>query len=109
MQSAVATQPDLQLLSDTPGRQRWMVPAIQGRPRLAAALQAALRREAGITGSEVNPVTGRVLLRWNPEAPEPAADEVFARVLFTGPLNDDEWMTVEAQRKEGRKARGLVT
>jgi cation-transporting P-type ATPase C len=109
MRLAVATQPELQLLSDTPGRQRWMIPALQGRPRLAVVLRAALRREAGITGSEVNPVTGRVLLRWNPEAPEPAVDEVLASVLFTGPLNDDEWMTVEAQRKEGRRARGLVT
>jgi manganese/zinc-transporting P-type ATPase C len=108
MQLAVAAQPDLQLLSDTPGRRRWWVPAIQGRPRLAAAVRAALRREAGITSSEVNPVTGRVLLRWNPVTTEPSIDEVFARVLSTGPLNDDEWMTVEAQRKTDRKARGLI-
>jgi hypothetical protein len=71
MQLAVAAQPDLQLLSDTPGRQLWMVPGIQGRPKLAAALREALGREPGITVSEVNPVTGRVLLRWTPEGPEP--------------------------------------
>ena len=109
MQSVAVAQPTLQLISNTPGRQRWAAPAIQNRPRLAAAVQAALRHEAAITGSEVNPITGRILLRWNPEGPELAVKNVLRHALSTKPLNEDEWITLRVQHKKGAKARNLVT
>ncbi|MEU9669700.1 ATP-binding cassette domain-containing protein [Streptomyces bobili] len=49
--------------SVTPGRQRWHVGLVLGRPRTAEVLAAALRRIPGITEAQANPVTGGVLVR----------------------------------------------
>ncbi|MFD5473712.1 ATP-binding cassette domain-containing protein [Streptomyces sp. NPDC127105] len=49
--------------SVTPGRQRWDVKPVLGRPRTAEVLAAALRRIPGITEARANPVTGGVLVR----------------------------------------------
>ncbi|MFI1699796.1 ATP-binding cassette domain-containing protein [Streptomyces bobili] len=49
--------------SVTPGRQRWHVERVLGRPRAAEVLAAALRRIPGITEAQANPVTGGVLVR----------------------------------------------
>jgi cation-transporting P-type ATPase C len=84
-------------------------PAVQDRPRLAAAVQTALGRESGITGCEVNPVTGRILLWWNPAGPEPAVVEILQRALREKPLDEDDWIALQVQRRKGAKARGLVT
>ncbi|MFB7507051.1 ATP-binding cassette domain-containing protein [Streptomyces broussonetiae] len=48
--------------SVTPGRQRWDVKLVLGRPRTAEILAAALRRIPGITKATANPVTGGVLV-----------------------------------------------
>lgn len=49
--------------SVTPGRQRWDVGPVLGRPRTAEVLAAALRRVPGITEAQANPVTGGLLVR----------------------------------------------
>lgn len=49
--------------SVTPGRQRWDVGLVVGRPRTAEILAAALRHIPGITEAQASPVTGRVLVR----------------------------------------------
>ncbi|GAA3367898.1 ABC transporter ATP-binding protein [Streptomyces sannanensis] len=49
--------------SVTPGRQRWDVKLVLGRPRTAEVFAAALRRIPGITEARANPVTGGVLVR----------------------------------------------
>ncbi|MFF3849932.1 ATP-binding cassette domain-containing protein [Streptomyces sp. NPDC002328] len=49
--------------SVVPGRQRWDVKPVLGRPRTAEILAAALRRIPGITEVRANPVTGGVLVR----------------------------------------------
>ncbi|MDP5310173.1 ABC transporter ATP-binding protein/permease [Streptomyces poriferorum] len=49
--------------SVTPGRQRWDVKLVLGRPRTAEILAAALRHIPGITEAQANPVTGGVLVR----------------------------------------------
>lgn len=49
--------------SVTPGRQRWDVKLVLGRPRTAEVLAAALRRIPGIIEAQANPVTGGVLVR----------------------------------------------
>ncbi|MER5198896.1 ATP-binding cassette domain-containing protein [Streptomyces sp. NPDC002755] len=54
---------DVSPRSVTPGRQRWDVKLVLGRPRTAEILAAALRRIPGITEARVNPVTGGVLVR----------------------------------------------
>ncbi|MGC4950273.1 ATP-binding cassette domain-containing protein [Streptomyces sp. DT224] len=49
--------------SVTPGRQRWDVGLVVGRPRTAEILAAALRHIPGITEAQASPVTGGVLVR----------------------------------------------
>ena len=51
--------------SVTPGRQRWDVKLILGRPRTAEVLAAALRRIPGITEAQASPITGGVLVRYD--------------------------------------------
>ncbi|MFF2148240.1 ABC transporter ATP-binding protein [Kitasatospora sp. NPDC058190] len=46
-----------------PGRQRWDVKLVLGRPRAAALLAASLRRVPGITEAQASPITGGVLVR----------------------------------------------
>ncbi|MGZ0231734.1 ATP-binding cassette domain-containing protein [Streptomyces sp. CPS1] len=54
---------DVRPRSVTPGRQRWDVRLVRGRPRTAELLTAALRRIPGITQAQANPVTGGLLVR----------------------------------------------
>lgn len=49
--------------SVVPGRQRWDVKPVLGRPRTAEIVAATLRRVLGITDARANPVTGGVLVR----------------------------------------------
>jgi ATP-binding cassette subfamily B protein len=49
--------------SVVPGRQRWDVHVVRGRPALARLTEASLHQTPGIEEARVNPVTGRVLLR----------------------------------------------
>ncbi|MFJ9952659.1 ATP-binding cassette domain-containing protein [Kitasatospora sp. NPDC091207] len=58
-----SVEPGASPRSVTPGRQRWDVKLVLGRPRTAEILAAALRRVPGITEAQANPVTGGVLVR----------------------------------------------
>lgn len=58
-----SAESDVNPRSVTPGRQRWDVKLVLGRPRTAEFLAAALRRIPGITEARANPVTGGVLVR----------------------------------------------
>ncbi|WP_326685990.1 ABC transporter ATP-binding protein/permease [Streptomyces sp. NBC_01795] len=72
-----------------PGRQRWEVVAIRGRPHLARLLERILQAAPGVEGAEANPVTGRVLFRHDQAlTPREAAEllrrtalQVFSRTL----------------------------
>jgi ATP-binding cassette subfamily B protein len=57
-------RPELQLLSATPGRQRWYVRALGARPAFARRLEQALRRHEGILEVHANPASSRVLVRF---------------------------------------------
>ncbi|MFF8594380.1 ATP-binding cassette domain-containing protein [Streptomyces sp. NPDC015220] len=54
---------DVRPRSVVPGRQRWHVEPVIGRPRTAEILAATLRRLPGITEAQASPVTGGVLVR----------------------------------------------
>nr|WP_243081942.1 ABC transporter ATP-binding protein/permease [Streptomyces sp. 891-h] len=49
--------------SVVPGRQRWEVDPVRGRPNLARLIEASLIQAPGIEEVRASPVTGRVLLR----------------------------------------------
>ncbi|MFJ5117141.1 ATP-binding cassette domain-containing protein [Kitasatospora sp. NPDC088548] len=54
---------DVRPRSVIPGRQRWDVKPVLGRPQVAEVLVAALRRIPGITEAQASPITGGVLVR----------------------------------------------
>src|SRR5947209_6265807 len=86
--TAAAPAPELKLLSSISGRQRWFSPALQGRPRLAAALEEAIRREFPAIAVKANPITGRVLLQWcHAVTPDPTRELVLG-ALRVEPLTE---------------------
>ncbi|MFI9047114.1 ATP-binding cassette domain-containing protein [Streptomyces sp. NPDC053427] len=54
---------DVRPRSVIPGRQRWDVKLVLGRPQAAELLAAVLRRLPGITEAQASPITGGVLVR----------------------------------------------
>jgi len=87
MRAAVARMPEMVLLSEVPGRQRWRLPAIDSRPRLATAVEMALRNESGALLVKVNPLTGRILLKWHPSEKAPEIRSIVQRALAKGPVS----------------------
>ncbi|MFF1792448.1 ABC transporter transmembrane domain-containing protein, partial [Kitasatospora sp. NPDC058243] len=64
-----------------PGRQRWDVKLVLGRPRTADVLAAALRRTPGITEAQANPITGGVLVRHEPQMPAADVGRILRRAV----------------------------
>ncbi|MFG2881667.1 ATP-binding cassette domain-containing protein [Streptomyces sp. NPDC048297] len=64
-----------------PGRQRWDVKLVLGRPRTAEVLAAALRRIPGITEAHANPVTGGVLVRHDARVHATDVGRIVRRVV----------------------------
>jgi len=91
MQPALTHLPQMDLLSDIPGRQRWRVPAIDSRPRLAAAVEIALRKQSGVLLVKANPLTGRILIKWHPSQKAPEIKSIVCKVLKTGPLSENAY------------------
>src|SRR6185437_7753070 len=56
--------PKLQLRSAVPGRERWDIEGLSGKRGVALALEKALAAEEGVLVVQVNPLTGRVLIRF---------------------------------------------
>ena len=87
------------------GRERWSAPVLKGNPRLAAAVELVLRGEEGVLHAEANPVTGRVLMCFDPQRINAPA-EVLIRSAFTyGPLAPEE---MPATRYTARAFRSLL-
>jgi manganese/zinc-transporting P-type ATPase C len=106
MQTAVALVPQMDLLSDIPGRQRWRVPRIDSKPRLAAAVEIALRRETGVLFVKANPLTGRILIKWDPSQRRPGIKSIIAKALETGPVSESAY--VKLRPAPDRKLRKLI-
>ncbi len=87
MRAAIARMPEMILLSNVPGRQRWSLPAIESKPRLAAAVEIALRNKSGAVLVKVNPLTGRILLKWHPSQKPPEIRSIVRSALDKGPVS----------------------
>ena len=88
MAPAVVHLPQMDLLSNIAGRQRWRVPAIESRPRLAAAVEIALRKRSGALSVKANPITGKILIKWHPSQRPPEIKSIICKALETGPLSE---------------------
>ncbi|MFJ2866111.1 ATP-binding cassette domain-containing protein [Kitasatospora sp. NPDC087314] len=65
-----------------PGRQRWDVKPVLGRPRTAEVLAATLRRIPGITQAQASPVTGGVLVRHDARVSGADVDRIVRRAVI---------------------------
>src|SRR5689334_13348950 len=72
----------IELLHATSGRIRIRVPDIKGNPPLAREIQQQLSGFRGVRRVEANPVTGSVLLLYDPAAAHSV--EELAEILFPG-------------------------
>lgn len=59
----------IRLLSATPGRERWEVKALKGRPDVAQELKKTLLQHGGVLHVHANPVSSRVLVFYIPQTP----------------------------------------
>ncbi|MFF5982696.1 ATP-binding cassette domain-containing protein [Streptomyces olindensis] len=67
--------------SIVPGRQRWEVDLLRGRPASARLTEETLRETPGIEEAQASPVTGRVLLRHDHTVSPRQAAELLRRAV----------------------------
>ncbi len=82
--------------SAVPGRERLDVSALCNRPRLALSVQLALEKEPGIRSVQANPVTGRVLVRYDPERIKAPVRQLLREALARPPLSAAEYGVARA-------------
>ncbi|HTN72615.1 MAG TPA: copper-transporting ATPase, partial [Methylomirabilota bacterium] len=76
----------ISIRSEIPGRIRWDIPALRGRPRYAAAVEIAIERKAGIISAEATPGTGRLLVRYEPPQTAESLKTIIKAALSVSPL-----------------------
>ena len=87
----VVQQRRIRLCSRIPGRERWHVGGLQNHPRLAAAVELVLQTEPGVLEARANPVTGRVLVLYDPGSLSYPIEALLRRALEASPLSRDEF------------------
>jgi heavy-metal-associated domain-containing protein len=71
----------LTLCSRIRGRERWHVDGLKGNRQLAAAVETVLRGESGVEEAVVNPLTGRVLVRYLPDQIQVSVEMLIRQAL----------------------------
>ncbi|AUX34054.1 cation-transporting ATPase [Sorangium cellulosum] len=84
---------------------RWDVSGLKDHPRYAAAVESALEREPGIREVHANPVTGRLLLRFDRGLTRIAIEAKLRAALSSPPLAQEAYRRWQAQRAAAREAR----
>ena len=86
------------LCSRVPGRERWYVDALENNPRLAATVEAVLKSEEGILDALANPLTGRVLVRYQRGLLPESSETLIRRALEFGPMSEAEFSTFRSSK-----------
>jgi cation-transporting P-type ATPase C len=105
MRGAARQSTEMRLLSSVPGRQRWYVPAIQNKPRVAAAVEIMLRREPRLLCVRANVLTGRILLQWD-SSQSVEIKSLVRNALARGPVSTSSYE--ELRGKPDGKVRNLI-
>lgn len=71
----------IRLRHAVPGRQRWEVSPLRGRPAVARGVQESLEDVPGIESVEANPVTGRVLVIYDEGRLNDRVEDLLAAAL----------------------------
>jgi hypothetical protein len=82
---------------------------LEDRPRLAAAVEIVLRSEEGIEEVRANPLTGRVLVRYQPNTLSESVETLICRALVGGPLTPEEFASFKAKQPECSFSKQLLT
>jgi hypothetical protein len=101
-------QPKLVLCSQVRGRERWYVDALENNPRLAAAVALVLRSEEGIEGAGANPLTGRVLVHYNPGLVSESVEALIRRAIEFGPMSREEFSSFQSEQGHFFSAKHLI-
>lgn len=104
-----AVQPKMVLRSRVPGRERWYVDAVEDNPRLAAAVDLVLRSEEGIEEVLANPLTGRVLVRYQPGSVSESIQTLLCRAIAAGPMSVEEFAAFRHEQPRGSFSKHLLT
>jgi manganese/zinc-transporting P-type ATPase C len=105
MRGAVRPTPQMRLLSNVPGRQRWYVPGMQNNPRVAARVEMMLRTEPRLLRVCVNFRTGRILIQWD-ASQSIEIERLVREALVRGPVSNSSYE--ELRGKPDGKVRNLV-
>jgi ATP-binding cassette subfamily B protein len=73
------------------GRERWHIRRLENNPRLAAAVQLVLQTEEGVLEARANPLTGRVLVVYDPSGITQPIATMLLRALEVCPLSPEEF------------------
>jgi hypothetical protein len=77
------------------GRERWHVDGLKGNRRLSAAVEVALKGETGVEEAAVNPLTGRVLVRYLPDQIQASVEMLIRQALALDPMVDEKLIEQE--------------
>ena len=106
--SNLRLRPAMVLCSRVPGRDRWYVDVLEDRPRLAAAVELVLRSEEGILDARANPLTGRVLVHYQPHVLSESVESLIHRALEFGPMSLEEFRSLRTDRRSPAPLRHLL-
>jgi hypothetical protein len=91
----------MRLRSSAAGRERWDVPCVYNHPAWAATLETIIGSEEGIEFVFANPMTGRVLVEFDPSRISAPAGVLLERALAFRPMTASE--TVDAPHAHKRR------
>ena len=86
------------LCSQVPGRERWYVDALEDNPRLAATVEVVLKSEEGILDARANPLTGRVVVRYQRGLPSESVEALIHRAVEFGPMSEAEFSSFRSKK-----------
>ena len=92
------------LCSRVAGRERWYVDALEDNPRLAAAVEVVLKSEEGILDAHANPLTGRVLVRYQSGLPAESIAALIQRATEFGPMSEAEFASFQSTKKPATRS-----
>jgi hypothetical protein len=101
-------EPKMLPCSQLVGRERWYVDVLEDNPRLAAAVELVLLSEMGIQEAGANPLTGRVLVRYNPDLLLESVEALIRRAIDLGPMSPEDFAAVKVERRHSFSANHLI-
>jgi hypothetical protein len=98
----------MKLCSRIRGRERWQVKLLENHPRLAAAVELVLQTEPGVLEARANPVTGRVLVLYDPATLTDPVESLLRRALESSPLSREEFRLLRPKPRRVASHRRLL-